>query len=214
MGENKMAYNFKKEQKDLYNPGKRPMVIDVPAMNYLAVRGHGDPNAADSEYQQSIPLLYAVAYTIKMSKKGDHQIPGYFDFVVPPLEGYWWQEGVKGIDYDHKEKFSFISMIRMPDFVDQATFEWAVKEASVKKRLDLAKVEFLSQHEGLCVQALHVGPYDDEPATVKKLHELMADKGLQLDINDHRHHHEIYLSDPRRSQPEKLRTIIRIPVKK
>ncbi|WP_283587037.1 GyrI-like domain-containing protein [Limosilactobacillus viscerum] len=209
-----MAYNFKKEQKDLYNPGKRPMVIDVPAMNYLAVRGHGDPNAADSEYQQSIPLLYAVAYTIKMSKKGDHQIPGYFDFVVPPLEGYWWQEGVKGIDYDHKEKFSFISMIRMPDFVDQATFEWAVKEASVKKRLDLAKVEFLSQHEGLCVQALHVGPYDDEPATVKKLHELMADKGLQLDINDHRHHHEIYLSDPRRSQPEKLRTIIRIPVKK
>ena len=122
-----MAYNFKKEQKDLYNPGKRPMVIDVPAMNYLAVRGHGDPNAADSEYQQSIPLLYAVAYTIKMSKKGDHQIPGYFDFVVPPLEGYWWQEGVKGIDYDHKEKFSFISMIRMPDFVDQATFEWAVK---------------------------------------------------------------------------------------
>lgn len=214
MGENKMAYNFKKEQKDLYNPGKRPMVIDVPAMNYLAVRGHGDPNAADSEYQQSIPLLYAVAYTIKMSKKGDHQIPGYFDFVVPPLEGYWWQEGVKGIDYDHKEKFSFISMIRMPDFVDQATFEWAVKEASVKKRLDLAKVEFLSQHEGLCVQALHVGPYDDEPATVKKLHELMADKGLQLDINDHRHHHEIYLSDPRRSRPEKLRTIIRIPVKK
>ena len=209
-----MAYNFKKEQKDLYNPGKRPMVIDVPAMNYLAVRGHGDPNAADSEYQQSIPLLYAVAYTIKMSKKGDHQIPGYFDFVVPPLEGYWWQEGVKGIDYDHKEKFSFISMIRMPDFVDQATFEWAVKEASVKKRLDLAKVEFLSQHEGLCVQALHVGPYDDEPATVKKLHELMADKGLQLDINDHRHHHEIYLTDPRRSQPEKLRTIIRIPVKK
>lgn len=209
-----MAYNFKKEQKDLYNPGKRPMVIDVPAMNYLAVRGHGDPNAADSEYQQSIPLLYAVAYTIKMSKKGDHQIPGYFDFVVPPLEGYWWQEGVKGIDYDHKEKFSFISMIRMPDFVDQATFEWAVKEASVKKRLDLAKVEFLSQHEGLCVQALHVGPYDDEPATVKKMHELMADKGLQLDINDHRHHHEIYLSDPRRSQPEKLRTIIRIPVKK
>ena len=209
-----MAYNFKKEQKDLYNPGKRPMVIDVPAMNYLAVRGHGDPNAADSEYQQSIPLLYAVAYTIKMSKKGDHQIPGYFDFVVPPLEGYWWQEGVKGIDYDHKEKFSFISMIRMPDFVDQATFEWAVKEASVKKRLDLAKVEFLSQHEGLCVQALHVGPYDDEPATVKKLHELMADKGLQLDINDHRHHPEIYLSDPRRSQPEKLRTIIRIPVKK
>ena len=196
-----MAYNFKKEQKDLYNPGKRPMVIDVPAMNYLAVRGHGDPNAADSEYQQSIPLLYAVAYTIKMSKKGDHQIPGYFDFVVPPLEGYWWQEGVKGIDYDHKEKFSFISMIRMPDFVDQATFEWAVKEASVKKRLDLAKVEFLSQHEGLCVQALHAGPYDDEPATVKKLHELMADKGLQLDINDHRHHHEIYLSDPRRSQP-------------
>lgn len=209
-----MAYSFKKEQKDLYNPGKRPMVINVPAMNYLAVRGQGDPNAADSEYQRSIPLLYAVAYTIKMSKKGDHQIPGYFDFVVPPLEGYWWQDGVKGVDYDHKEKFSFISMIRMPDFVDQATFEWAVQEASAKKGLDLAKVEFLPQHEGLCVQALHVGPYDNEPATIKKLHELMADKGLQLDINDHRHHHEIYLSDPRRSQSEKLRTIIRIPVKK
>lgn len=209
-----MAYSFKKEQKDLYNPGKRPMVIDVPAMNYLAVRGHGDPNAADSEYQQSIPLLYAVAYTIKMSKKGDHQLPGYFDFVVPPLEGYWWQDGVKGVDYDHKEKFSFISMIRMPDFVDQATFEWAVNEASAKKGLDLAKVEFLPQQEGLCVQALHVGPYDNEPATVEKLHEFMANKGLQLDINDHRHHHEIYLSDPRRSKPENLKTVIRIPVKR
>lgn len=209
-----MAYSFKKEQKDLYNPGKRPMVINVPAMNYLAVRGHGDPNEADSEYQQSIPLLYAVAYTIKMSKKGDHQIPGYFDFVVPPLEGYWWQEGIKGVDYDHKEKFSFISMIRMPDFVDQATFEWAVKEASAKKGLDLTKVEFLPQQEGLCVQALHVGPYDNEPATVEKLHEFMANKGLQLDINNHRHHHEIYLSDPRRSKPENLKTVIRIPVKK
>lgn len=209
-----MAYSFKKEQKDLYNPGKRPMVIDVPAMNYLAVRGHGDPNAADSEYQRSIPLLYAVAYTIKMSKKGDHQLPGYFDFVVPPLEGYWWQDGVKGVDYDHKEKFSFISMIRMPDFVDQATFEWAVKEASAKKGLDLTKVEFLPQQEGLCVQALHIGPYDNEPATVEKLHKFMANKGLQLDINDHRHHHEIYLSDPRRSKPENLKTVIRIPVKK
>lgn len=209
-----MAYSFKKEQKDLYNPGKRPMVIDVPAMNYLAVRGHGDPNAADSEYQRSIPLLYAVAYTIKMSKKGDHQLPGYFDFVVPPLEGYWWQDGVKGVDYDHKEKFSFISMIRMPDFVDQAAFEWAVNEASAKKGLDLTKVEFLPQQEGLCVQALHVGPYDNEPATVEKLHEFMANEGLELDINDHRHHHEIYLSDPRRSKPENLKTVIRIPVKR
>lgn len=209
-----MAYNFKKEQKDLYNPGQRPMVADVPAMNYVAVRGHGDPNAADSEYQRSLPLLYAVAYTIKMSKKGDQQIPGYFDFVVPPLEGYWWQTGIKGVDYDHKEKFSFISMIRLPDFVDQAAFKWAVKEASAKKNMDLTKVEFLPQHEGLCVQACHVGPYDDEPRTVAQLHTFMEKMGLQLDINNHRHHHEIYLSDPRRSKPENLKTIIRIPVRK
>ena len=150
------------------------MVIDVPAMNYLAVRGHGDPNAADSKYQQSLQLLYPVAYTIKMSKKGDHHIPGCFDFVVPPLEGYWWQDGIKGVDYQHKERFNFISMIRLPDFVDRATFDWAVKTAQAKKSGDFSKVEFLPQHEGRCVQARHVGPYDDEPATVAKLHDFIA----------------------------------------
>lgn len=208
-----MAYNFKKEQKDLYNPGKRPMVIDVPAMNYLAVRGHGDPNETNGEYQQSLQLLYPVAYTIKMSKKGDHQIPGYYDFVVPPLEGYWWQGGVKEVDYQHKERFSFISMIRLPDFVDRATFDWAVQTAQAKRDGDFSKVEFLPQHEGLCVQALHVGSYDDEPATVAKLHDFIAKKGLQLDINDHRHHHELYLSDPRRTQVANLKTVLRLPVK-
>ncbi|WP_283621067.1 GyrI-like domain-containing protein [Limosilactobacillus avium] len=208
-----MAYSFKKEQKDLYNLGKRPMVIDVPAMNYLAVRGHGDPNEINGEYQQSLQLLYPVAYTIKMSKKGDHHIPGYFDFVVPPLEGYWWQDGVKGVDYQHKERFNFISMIRLPDFVDQATFDWAIQTAQAKKGVDFSKVEFLPQHEGLCVQVLHVGSYDNEPATVAKLHDFIAQKGLQLDINDHRHHHELYLSDPRRTQEANLKTVLRLPVK-
>jgi hypothetical protein len=209
-----MPFDFKKEQKALYQPGKKPTVIDVPAMNYLAVRGHGDPNEAGGDFQQVIAILYAVAYTIKMSKKGPHKIPDYFDFVVPPLEGYWWQDGIKGVDYRHKETFNFIAMIRMPDFVDQKVVDWAVQTASEKKDLAFSRLEFVTEHEGLCVQAMHVGPYDDEPATVAKMHEFMKKEGLVLDINNQRHHHEIYLSDPRRAKPDRMKTVIRIPVKK
>lgn len=209
-----MTYDFKKEQSELYRPGKRPVVIKVPPMNYLAVQGKGDPNAENGEYSQALQLLYGIAYTIKMSKKGDYRIPGYFDFVVPPLEGMWWQPGIKGVDYQHKEQFNFISLIRMPDFVTPEIFDWAVKTATDKKQADFSKVELRSVDEGLCVQALHVGTYDDEPATVKKLHEFITNNGLQLDINDHRHHHEIYLSDPRRTKPANLKTVLRLPVKK
>ncbi|MBD8086600.1 GyrI-like domain-containing protein [Limosilactobacillus sp. c11Ua_112_M] len=209
-----MTYDFKKEQPELYRPGKRPAVIKVPSMNYLAVQGKGDPNAEDGEYSQALQLLYGIAYTIKMSKKGDYRIPGYFDFVVPPLEGMWWQPGIKGVDYQHKEQFNFISLIRMPDFVTPAIFDWAVKTATEKKQADFSKVELRSVDEGLCVQALHVGAYDDEPATVEKLHEFITNNDLQLDINDHRHHHEIYLSDPRRTKPANLKTVLRLPVRK
>ncbi len=209
-----MTYDFKKEQPELYCPGKRPAVIKVPSMNYLAVQGKGDPNAEDGEYSQALQLLYGIAYTIKMSKKGDYRIPGYFDFVVPPLEGMWWQPGIKGVDYQHKEQFNFISLIRMPDFVTPAIFDWAVKTATEKKQADFSKVELRSVDEGLCVQALHVGAYDDEPATVEKLHEFITNNDLQLDINDHRHHHEIYLSDPRHTKPANLKTVLRLPVRK
>ena len=208
-----MAYNFKKEQKNFYLPGKKPELIDVPKMNYIAVQGQGDPNDENGEYKQAIAMLYAVAYTIKMSKNGSYQIPGYFDFVVPPLEGLWWQEGIKGVDYNHKEKFKFISMIRMPSFVTNETFEWANQEAEKKKHLDLEKVNLIQLDEGKCVQVMHIGAYDDEPQTVEKMHQFIADNNLQLDFSDHRHHHEIYLSDSRRTKLENLKTVIRIPVK-
>ena len=208
-----MAYNFRKEQKELYVPGKNPSLINLPMMKYLAVRGHGDPNQENSVYKKAIEKLYAVTYTIKMSKKGTYQIPDYFDFVVPSLEGLWWQDGITGIDYAHKEKFNFIAMIRLPDFVTQDVFDWAIQKASEKKQLDLHNVEFLSMQEGLCVQALHIGSYDDEAATIEKIHKFIEEQGLQVDINDDRHHHEIYLSDPRRTKVENLKTVLRIPVK-
>ncbi|KRL26139.1 hypothetical protein FD27_GL001275 [Limosilactobacillus frumenti DSM 13145] len=208
-----MAYDFKKEQKALYRPGKRPARIDVPQMTYLAVRGSGDPNMPDSEYQHSIQLLYSLAYTIKMSKMGDYQPANYFDFVVPPLEGFWWQPGVKGVDYQHKEKFHFISCIRMPDFVTPDVFQWAVHEATTKKQLDFSPVELLPVNEGQCVQVMHFGPYDDEPATIAKMYQFVEQQSLQLDYSATRHHHEIYLSDPRRTKPANLKTVIRIPVR-
>lgn len=209
-----MAFDFKKEYKEFYLPKKKPSIVELPKINYLAVRGQGDPNAEDGEYKQSIALLYAIAYAIKMSKKGQHQLEGYFDYVVPPLEGFWWQEGVEGVDYTRKEDFHFISLIRLPDFVTKEAFDWAIAEATEKKKMDFSKVEFLSYEEGLCVQCLHVGPYDNEPETVALMHDFMAEKGYQLDISEKRYHHEIYLSDARRVAPEKLRTVIRHPIKK
>lgn len=209
-----MAYDFKKEQKMLYRPGKKPSLINVPPMTYLAVQGSGDPNQPGGEYQHSIELLYSLAYTIKMSKMGAYQPAGYFDFVVPPLEGFWWQPGVKGVDYQHKETFHFISAIRMPDFVTPDAFQWAVQEATAKKQLDFSPVQLMSLQEGQCAQILHVGPYDKEPATVAKLYSFIEQAGWQPDYSAERHHHEIYLSDPRRTKPANLKTVIRIPIKK
>lgn len=195
-------------------PKNKPSIVEVPSMNYIAVRGKGNPNAEDSEYKQSIGLLYGIAFTIKMSKKGNHQIEGYFDYVVPPLEGFWWQNNTEGIDYSRKEDFNFISIIRLPDFVTKEDFDWAIEEAAKKKKEDFSKVEFLTYDEGLCVQCMHIGSYDDEPATIEMMHDFMTDEGYELDITDKRFHHEIYLSDARRVAPEKLKTVIRHPVKK
>ena len=178
------------------------------------MRGSGDPNAEGGTYKESIGLLYGIAFTIKMSKKGDHQIEGYFDYVVPPLEGFWWQDGITGIDYTHKENFQWISVIRLPDFVSEKEFAWAVEEAEKKKKTDFSKVEFLTYDEGLCVQCMHIGPYDEEPATVEAMHRFMEEQGYVLDITDQRFHHEIYLSDVRKVAPERYRTVVRHPVRK
>ena len=208
-----MAFDYKKEYKEFYMPKNKPSIVDVPTMNYIAVRGKGDPNAEDGEYKAAIGLLYGIAFTIKMSYKGNYKIDGYFDYVVPPLEGFWWQNGVDGIDYAHKENFEWISLIRLPDFVTQKDFEWAIAEATKKKKTDFSKVEFLTYNEGLCVQCMHVGSYDDEPATVAAMHEYAINNGYELDITDTRYHHEIYLSDARKVAPEKLKTVIRHPIK-
>ena len=168
-----MTFDYKKEYKEFYMPKGTPSIVRVPKMNYIAVRGSGNPNDADGEYKQSIGLLYGIAFTIKMSKKEDHQIDGYFDYVVPPLEGFWWQEGVSGIDYARKEEFKWISVIRLPDFVSREDFDWAVRKATEKKNQDFSKVEFFSYDEGLCVQCMHIGSYDDEPATVDEMHRFM-----------------------------------------
>ena len=209
-----MAFDFKKEYKEFYMPKNKPSIVNVPKMNYIAVRGKGDPNAEGGEYKESIGLLYGIAFTIKMSKMGDHRIDGYFDYVVPPLEGFWWQQGVTGIDYNNKENFEWISVIRLPDFVTKEEFEWAKEEAAKKKKTDFSKAEFFTYDEGLCVQCMHIGPYDDEPATVDAMHEFMEKDGYVLDITDKRYHHEIYLSDVRKVAPEKLKTVVRHPIRK
>ena len=208
-----MAFDFKKEYKEFYMPKNKPSILTVPPMNYIGVRGHGDPNQEGGEYKQAIGLLYGIAFTIKMSKKGNHQMKGYYDYVVPPLEGFWCQDGISGVDYAHKEDFNWISVIRLPDFVTKADFDWAVEEAGKKKKQDFSKVEFLNYDEGLCVQCMHIGSYDDEPATVQIMHEYMEAQGYDLDITDQRLHHEIYLSDARKVIPEKLKTGIRHPIK-
>lgn len=207
-----MAFDYKKEYKEFYMPKNKPGIVDVLAMNYIAVRGKGDPNDENGEYKQSIGLLYAIAFTIKMSKMGSHKIEGYFDYVVPPLEGFWWQEGVQGIDYTHKENFCWISLIRLPDFVTKADFDWAIAEATTKKKTNFSKVEFFTYTEGLCVQCMHLGSYDSEPATVALMHEYAADNGYEIDITESRYHHEIYLSDARRVAQKRLKTVIRIPI--
>lgn len=195
-------------------PASKPTIITVPKMNYIAVRGKGDPNNESGEYKKSIGLLYAIAFTIKMSYKGSHKIDGYFEYVVPPLEGFWWQNGYGEIDYAHKDGFNFISLIRLPDFVTKADFDWAIQEATKKKKSDFSKAEFLTYDEGVCVQCMHIGSYDDEPKTVALMHAHMKANGYDLDITENRYHHEIYFSDPRKCAADKLKTVVRHPIKK
>ena len=190
-----MAFDFKKEYKEFYLPGRTPSIVTVPKMHYIAVRGSGNPNDEDGDYKRAIGLLYGIAYTIKMSRKSDHQMDGYFDYVVPPLEGFWWQDGVIGVDYARKDAFQWISVIRLPDFVTKEEFDWAVREASAKKKQDFSKVEFYCYEEGLCVQCMHIGPYDDEPVTVQRMHDFMEQEGYELDITN------------------TLKTVIRHPIK-
>lgn len=208
-----MAFDYKKEYKEFYLPPKKPGIIEIPKMNYIAVRGHGDPNEPDGAYKTAIGLLYAIAFTIKMSDKGHHKINGYFSYVVPPLEGLWQQAGCDRIDYSRKEDFEWISMIRLPEFVTREEFDWAIREAAQKKQSDFSKVEFFSYREGLCVQCMHIGSYDKEPATIEQMEQYAEQNGYIIDLSDTRFHHEIYLSDPRRAAVEKLRTVIRHPVR-
>lgn len=209
-----MPFDFKKEYKEFYMPKAVPQIAEVPPMNYVAVRGKGDPNNEESGYKDSIGLLYAISYTIKMSYKGPHTIDGYFEYVVPPLEGFWWQNGVEGVDYADKDSFNWISAIRLPDFVTEDEFLWAISEVEKKKKIECSKAEFLSVSEGLCVQIMHTGPYDSEPESVAKMDSFLAENGYKNDFSEGRLHHEIYLSDPRKTAPEKCRTVIRHPIAK
>lgn len=212
-----MAFDYKKEYKEFYLPKDKPGIVTIPAMNFVAVRGKGDPNEDKGEYMAAMQMLYGIAYTIKMSKMGDHRIEGYFDYVVPPLEGFWWQEvggkTVAGFGYGDKASMCWISLIRLPDFVTKADFEWAVAEATAKKKSDFSKAEFFTYEEGLCVQCMHYGTYDDEPETVELMKEYAGQNGCSIDITTERYHHEIYLSDPRKTAPEKLKTVIRYPIR-
>lgn len=209
-----MAFDFKKEYKEFYMPKKQPEIVEVPKANYIAVRGTGDPNEEGGAYKQAIGVLYAVAYTLKMSYKTDHKIAGYFEYVVPPLEGFWWQEGVDGINYADKAAFKWISVIRLPDFITREDFDWAVETASKKKKLDCSSAEFLTIEEGLCVQIMHIGSFDSEPESVALMDKYLAENGCENDLSESRLHHEIYLSDVRKSAPEKWKTVIRHPIKK
>ncbi|MCI6487915.1 MAG: GyrI-like domain-containing protein [Clostridiales bacterium] len=208
-----MAFDFKKEYKEFYMSKSVPEIVTVPKANYIAVRGMGDPNQEGGAYQSAVSILYAVAYTLKMSYKTDYRIEGFFEYVVPPLEGFWWQEGVDGIDYGDKSTFHWISVIRLPEFVTKKDFDWAVEEAARKKKLDCSLAEFLTIEEGLCVQIMHIGPFDNEPSTVALMDQYIAENGYANDMNENRLHHEIYLSDARKAAPEKWKTIIRHPIR-
>ena len=209
-----MAFDFKKEFKEFYLPKAKPEIVNVPKVNYIAVRGKGNPNEEGGSYQKAVGILYAVAYTLKMSYKTDYKIDGFFEYVVPPLEGFWWQDGIDGVDYSDKSSFNWISVIRLPDFITQENFNWAVETASKKKKIDCSSAEFLTINEGLCIQIMHIGSYDDEPASVKLMDDYLKENGYSNDINQSRLHHEIYLSDPRKAEPEKWKTVIRHPIKK
>lgn len=207
-------FDFKKEYKEFYMPKGQPGIVNVPKATYIAVRGSGDPNEEGGAYKQAIGILYPLAFTIKMSYKGDHKIEGYYEYVIPPLEGFWWQESVDGVDYSRKDTFHWISVIRLPDFVTKEDFDWAVAEATRKKEMDFSKAEYFTFEEGLCVQIMHIGPFDHEPASVALMDAYIEQNGYENDFSDTRLHHEIYLSDARRVAPEKMKTVIRHPIRK
>ncbi len=209
-----MAFDFKKEYKEFYQPKEKPVIVDIPKASYIAVKGKGDPNEEKGDYKKAIGMLYAIAYTLKMSYKTDHRIEGFYEYVVPPLEGFWWQEGVEGIDYSDKGSFNWISVIRIPDFITQSDIDWAKETALKKKKLDCSPVEMLTIDEGLCIQIMHIGSYDDEPRSVALMDGFIENQGYVNDLTDKRLHHEIYLSDARKVAPEKLKTVIRHPIKK
>ena len=209
-----MSFDFKKEYKEFYLPKNKPQIVNVPKANYIAIRGQGNPNEEGGAYQRAISVLYAVAYTLKMSYKTDYKIDGFYEYVVPPLEGFWWQDGICGVDYSKKDEFNWISIIRLPDFITRENFDWAVKTASEKKKIDCSCAEFFTVEEGLCVQIMHIGSFDDEPASLEKMDKYLAENGYEKDFSETRLHHEIYLSDPRKSTPDKQKTVIRHPVKK
>ena len=209
-----MAFDFKKEYKEFYMPKSIPEIVIVPTANYIAVRGQGNPNEDGGDYQKAIAVLYAVAYTLKMSYKTEHKIEGFYEYVVPPLEGFWWQNSCHSIDYSNKDTFNWISVIRLPDFVTKKDFDWAVDTATKKKKLDCSSAEFLTIEEGLCVQIMHIGSFDNEPATVAVMDKFLNENGYINDISDTRLHHEIYMSDARKVAPEKWKTVIRHPIRK
>ena len=209
-----MAFDFKKEYKEWYQPSNQPTIIEVPKVNYIAVRGSGNPNEEDGAYQKAISILYAVAYILKMSYKTDYKIKGFYEYVVPPLEGFWWQENVEGCDYKSKDTFNWISVIRLPEFIQEADFKWAVDRAKEKKKLDCSSAEFYTVEEGLCIQIMHHGSFEDEPISIEKMNKYLEEKGYENDFSSTRLHHEIYLSDARKVTPDKWRTVIRHPIKK
>ena len=209
-----MAFDYKKEYKEFYLPPAKPTILEIPKMNYVAVDGKGDPNEEDGEYSRAMNILYGIAYTLKMSYKGDYKIKGFFEYVVPPLEGFWWQNGVMGVDYSNKDSFEWVSAIRLPDFITKSDFDWAVEEATRKKKSDFSPAYFYTYDEGLCVQCMHIGSYDDEPATVSAMDEFAEENGFAIDITEKRRHHEIYLSDPNKTEISKLKTVVRHPIKK
>ncbi len=208
-----MAFDYKKEYKEFYLPKNKPQIIEIPKMNYISIKGKGNPNDENGEYQKALQILYPIAYTLKMSYKGEYKIKGFFEYVVPPLEGFWWQDNIKGVDLTNKDTFNWISVIRLPNFINQKDFDWAIEMVTNKKKIDCSKAEFLTIDEGLCVQIMHIGPFDSEIESVNKMHNFIDEKGYKLDINEKRLHHEIYLSDVRKVDPSKWKTVIRHPIK-
>ena len=209
-----MTFDYKKEYKEYYLPKNKPVLVSIPTMNYIAINGHGDPNDEKGEYKDALSLLYSIAFTLKMSYKTDYHIEGYFSYVVPPLEGLWWQNNSNTIDYQHKEDFNWISMIRLPDFITKKDVDWAITTANAKKQKSHSQVYFFTLEEGLCVQCMHRGSFDDEPATLELIHSYIDNNDLLTDISESRRHHEIYLSDPRKCKAENIKTVLRIPVRK